>query len=62
MEYCHFMNEKFKLIKNGNRYRFGRDRKESSGYIPIRVLVTNSYVLSVIVDVVSAVVPFLTGL
>lgn len=61
MEYSHFINEKFKHVKNYNRYRFGKYRQKSRGSIPIRVPITNLYVLSVIFDVVSPDVPFLLG-
>lgn len=56
------MNEKYKPSKNGSRYCFVNYKQESCGSIPISVTITNSHVLSVIVDVISAHVSFLIEL
>lgn len=53
MKNFRYMNKKFKPRNNGTRYPFGNDRKESRGSIPLRVPITDTYLIFINVDVVS---------
>jgi hypothetical protein len=61
MAYCKYKGVKFKPKPNGNKYRFGADKQESLGSIPI-VFPSSKGNHELDIDVVSTDIPFLVGL